>query len=606
MITAENLTRKFKDITAVENISFDINESEIFGFLGPNGAGKTTTIRMLSTLISPDSGKITIDNKDSKIHGEYIRTITGLLTESPGMYEKISAYDNLKYYSSFYNIPDHKINNNIEKYLKMFDLWDRKDDIAGTYSKGMKQKLALSRALIHEPKILLLDEPTAGLDPESAHMVRNFIDSLKKEKTTVFLCTHNLEEASNLSDRVCIIKKKVIRIATLSELQSGERGKRAQIVFSDDADRYVKLMKELSEIKNIQTDKNKATLVIENPDVSNPKVIKKLLKSDCCAKGFKLPGFSGILKQADTRLGKEFAVHARIASGIGGIIHSDELPGYGIKTRDVEKIQKILNTEEYDAFVIAIGKEAVVDGALQTVLERSRKSLDGVQEEVRRALPDGTTEYMRPRPGAARMYPETDVPPVRITCDHLQQIKEDLPERPEERRKRFMKEYKLNVEQTKQVLSSGYENDFERLVKQFPDLKNIIIRTFLNTFSELENDGINTDNIDDKLLIDVFSALSNGKYAKEAVPEILRYLLQNKDASIDKAVETCGLSSTDKKDIVKIVKRIVSKREEFIKKRGTGALGPLMGIVMKELRGKADGKVISKILNDEIQKIISS
>jgi len=279
MITAENLTRKFKDITAVENISFDINESEIFGFLGPNGAGKTTTIRMLSTLISPDSGKITIDNKDSKIHGEYIRTITGLLTESPGMYEKISAYDNLKYYSSFYNIPDHKINNNIEKYLKMFDLWDRKDDIAGTYSKGMKQKLALSRALIHEPKILLLDEPTAGLDPESAHMVRNFIDSLKKEKTTVFLCTHNLEEASNLSDRVCIIKKKVIRIATLSELQSGERGKRAQIVFSDDADRYVKLMKELSEIKNIQTDKNKATLVIENPDVSNPKVIKKLVDS---------------------------------------------------------------------------------------------------------------------------------------------------------------------------------------------------------------------------------------------------------------------------------------------------------------------------------------
>jgi ABC-2 type transport system ATP-binding protein len=277
MITVENLTREFKDVTAVENISFDIDESEIFGFLGPNGAGKTTTIRMLSTLIPPDSGKITIDGKDIRSNGEYIRQITGLLTESPGMYEKISAYDNLKYYSSFYDIPDDRRNKNIEKYLKMFELWERKDDLAGTYSKGMKQKLALSRALIHEPKILLLDEPTAGLDPESAHMVRNFIDSLKEEKTTVFLCTHNLEEASSLSDKVCIIKKKIIRIATLSELQSGERGKRVEIVFKEDADRFTKLMKGISQIKNILTDKNRAELVIENPEASNPMILKKLV-----------------------------------------------------------------------------------------------------------------------------------------------------------------------------------------------------------------------------------------------------------------------------------------------------------------------------------------
>jgi len=279
MITVENLTKKFKDITAVENISFNINESEIFGFLGPNGAGKTTTIRMLSTLISPTSGKITIDKRDPGTDGEYIRSITGLLTESPGMYEKISAYDNLDYYSSFYDISGSRRKNNIEKYLKMFDLWDRKDDLAGTYSKGMKQKLALSRALIHEPKILLLDEPTAGLDPESAHMVRTFIDSLKKEKTTVFLCTHNLEEASNLSDRVCIIKRKIIRIATLSELQNDDKNKRVEIVFSNDADRYIKLMEETSGIKNIQTDKNRAILVIEKPEISNPLIIKKLVDS---------------------------------------------------------------------------------------------------------------------------------------------------------------------------------------------------------------------------------------------------------------------------------------------------------------------------------------
>jgi len=141
----------------------------------------------------------------------------------------------------------------------------------------MKQKLALSRALIHEPKILFLDEPTAGLDPESAHMVRNFIESLKKEKTTVFLCTHNLEEASNLSDRVCIIERKIIRIATLSELQNDDKNKRVEIVFTENASKYIKLLEEIDKIKDIQADNNRAILVIEEPEISNPLIIKKLV-----------------------------------------------------------------------------------------------------------------------------------------------------------------------------------------------------------------------------------------------------------------------------------------------------------------------------------------
>jgi ABC-2 type transport system ATP-binding protein len=239
MIKAENLTKIFGDVTALDNISFHIKESEIFGFLGPNGAGKTTTIRILSTLISPTSGKFTINGKDPKEDSSRIRSVIGLLTETPGMYEKISAYDNLKYFSNFYDISEKKRKNNIEKYLKMFDLWKRKDALVATYSKGMKQKLALSRALIHEPKILFLDEPTAALDPESAHMVRNFIESLKKEKTTVFLCTHNLEEASNLSDRVCIIKKKIIKIASLAELQTNKKYKNVEIVFKDDSKKFI-------------------------------------------------------------------------------------------------------------------------------------------------------------------------------------------------------------------------------------------------------------------------------------------------------------------------------------------------------------------------------
>jgi ABC-2 type transport system ATP-binding protein len=280
MISVKNLTKEFETVTAVQDISFDIDEGEIFGFLGPNGAGKTTTIRMLSNLISPTSGNILIDGKDPKTDGGYIRSIIGLLTESPGLYEKISAYANLDYFSSFYDMQDKQRSANIEKYLKMFGLWQRKDDLAGTYSKGMKQKLALTRALIHEPRILFLDEPTAGLDPESAHMVRDFIENLKKERTTVFLCTHNLTEASSLSDRICFIKKKIIRIASLGELQHHDKHRKVEIVFGDDASRFIPVLKNIKNVLKVDMNKNKAMLLIDEPEKSNPAILRELIANN--------------------------------------------------------------------------------------------------------------------------------------------------------------------------------------------------------------------------------------------------------------------------------------------------------------------------------------
>ncbi len=280
MISVENLTKKFETVTAVKDVSFNIDEGEIFGFLGPNGAGKTTTIRMLSTLIGPTSGKISIDGKDPRKDGAYIRSIIGLLTESPGLYDKISAYANLDYFSSFYDIPDEERKKNIEKYLRMFGLWERKDDLAGTYSKGMKQKLALSRALVHGPKILFLDEPTAGLDPASAHMVRSFIESLKQENITVFLCTHNLTEASSLSDRVCFIKQKIIKIASLSELQSHDKNKRVEIVFKQDAGRYRELLRSISGVNSVDIKDNTASVFVEKPSETNPEMIRQMVNNN--------------------------------------------------------------------------------------------------------------------------------------------------------------------------------------------------------------------------------------------------------------------------------------------------------------------------------------
>jgi ABC-2 type transport system ATP-binding protein len=279
MIQVENLSKKFGDITAVDNVSFEIKDGSIFGFLGPNGAGKTTTIRMLSTLIKPTSGNVIIDGRELLKNGEYIRSILGILTETPGMYEKISAIENLNFFSGFYGIEEIKRKQNIEKFLKMFDLWDRRDDLVSTYSKGMKQKLAIARALIHEPKILYLDEPTAALDPESAFMVRNFIENQKNEKTTVFLCTHNLEEASNLSDVVCIIKNRIIKISTLEDLQRSKKGKKIEILFNQPAGRYTGILEDFTEIINLEVKEDKISFSMENPEKINPAIIKKLVDS---------------------------------------------------------------------------------------------------------------------------------------------------------------------------------------------------------------------------------------------------------------------------------------------------------------------------------------
>jgi len=279
MIKVENLTKKFASITAVDNVSFNVSEGQVFGFLGPNGAGKTTTMRMLATLIKPTEGSIFINGKTPAKDGEYIRSIIGILTETPGMYEKISAYANLDYFSSFYEIEDIRRRQNIEKFLKMFELWDRRNDLVGTYSKGMKQKLALARALVHEPKILFLDEPTAALDPESAFMVRSFIEKLKDENKTVFLCTHNLEEASNLSDVVCIIKNRIIKVSTLEELQRDKKGSNTELILLKDAGRFADILNNMEQVSNITSGGNRIVFSAQEPGKNNPMIIRKLVES---------------------------------------------------------------------------------------------------------------------------------------------------------------------------------------------------------------------------------------------------------------------------------------------------------------------------------------
>jgi ABC-2 type transport system ATP-binding protein len=230
MIVTQGLTKKFKvgkdrePITAVDDLTVNVKEGEVFGFLGPNGAGKTTTVRMLTSLIGITSGTAVVNGLQVGKDDQAIRQSVGILTETPGMYERLTAEKNLSIYANLYGVKDVK--GTVEKYLRMLGLWDRRLDEAGGFSKGMRQKLAIARALLHEPRILFLDEPTSGLDPEASHLVRDFIEELKTQGRTILLCTHNLDEADRLCDRIAIFKTRLIAVDSPENLRKHLYGRR--------------------------------------------------------------------------------------------------------------------------------------------------------------------------------------------------------------------------------------------------------------------------------------------------------------------------------------------------------------------------------------------
>jgi len=275
MIHTENLTKQFKTTLAVDRLSLDIQEGEVFGFLGPNGAGKTTTVRMLTSLIGPTSGKAVVNGFQVGTQDTDIRRTVGILTETPGMYDNLSAEFNLEIYANLYEVPNPK--GQVEKYLRMLGLWDRRQDEAGTFSKGMKQKLAIARALLHEPRILFLDEPTAALDPEAAHLIREFIAELRKEGRTIFLCTHNLDEADRLCDRIGVFKSQLLALDTPSRLRSQLFGRKVVFHLRKSEEALAEILRPLSFVSDARVIENKLLVTLDDPELHNPDIIRVLV-----------------------------------------------------------------------------------------------------------------------------------------------------------------------------------------------------------------------------------------------------------------------------------------------------------------------------------------
>ncbi len=280
MIICEGLTKTFGSITAIQDFNIQIPDGHIFGLLGPNGAGKTTTMRMLSCLIRPTSGKAYIDSYEIGIKedAQKIRGLIGLLPEVPGLYETLGAYKNLDYYAQFYGISKIQREQSIKTTLTNLDLWDRRNEPVGGFSKGMKQKIAIARALIHDPKYIFLDEPTASLDPAAAKIVREYILQLKSKGNTILINTHNLSEAERICDTVALVKNKTVKIGGPKELARGLFARTISITIQNIPPSLLQDISSLDFISQEQVTGHRLILNVKNPEEDNPRVISWLIK----------------------------------------------------------------------------------------------------------------------------------------------------------------------------------------------------------------------------------------------------------------------------------------------------------------------------------------
>jgi ABC-2 type transport system ATP-binding protein len=272
-LTAQYLTRHFGDRVAVEDVSFELEPGQIFALLGPNGAGKTTTLRMLAGLIAPTSGSVRVGGEAmTPGAAPRLRERIGFLTEAPGLWDNLTVRDNLKVYAQLYGM--HDAEKAVSEALALFEIADRSTDRTARLSKGLKQRVALARAIVHRPSIVLLDEPTAGLDPESARDVRELIVAMRGEGRAVLLCTHNLDEVERVADRVAILRSRLVAIGTPKELRQRLFTSRLRIHTSRDADRFADTLR-ASGVSDVRADGN--WLSLSEGTLTTPQIVRMLV-----------------------------------------------------------------------------------------------------------------------------------------------------------------------------------------------------------------------------------------------------------------------------------------------------------------------------------------
>ncbi|RLI36890.1 Glu-tRNA(Gln) amidotransferase GatDE subunit E [Candidatus Bathyarchaeota archaeon] len=329
------------------------------------------------------------------------------------------------------------------------------------------------------------------------------------------------------------------------------------------------------------------------------RVIKRALKAGGVVLALRLPRFAGILAQElmpGHRFGKELSDIAAAWSGLGGIFHTDEMPAYGVSEDEVAALRELVGAGPEDAVVFVAGERERCLKALEVVLERAREALKGVPRETRMALPDGRTRFMRPRPGAARMYPETDIPPVRITPEYVEALRARLPEPPEKTVERLMRDYGLNEKLAWQVVDSERQAFFERVVRETGVPATVVATTLTELLKSLRRDGFDVGKLAEEQLYELFSLVGRGEIFKEAIPEVLKWLCEHEGRSAREALEALDLKAMSEEELRSVVERVVAEKADLVAKMGERAVGPLMGAVMKLVRGRADPAKVRELV----------
>ena len=339
---------------------------------------------------------------------------------------------------------------------------------------------------------------------------------------------------------------------------------------------------------------------------TNCKVIHNALKKGKKALAIKLPSFKGLLKRElapGVRLGSEMADRARFWGRVGGIFHTDELPAYGITNEEADKLKRAMKTKQGDAVVFVVDVPENASDALQAVYDRAKEALSEVPQETRAARPDGTTRYMRPRPGAARMYPETDVPAIPIPEDYIDSLREHLPELPDQRMRRFIESYGLNKKLAKQVLDSRYGKLFEQAAKESRVSPTTIAVTLTETVKALKREGVQIENVSRRQFLELFHLLGLEKVTKEAASDIIAWLSERRKAKVIDAVQALGLEMLSTEELENIVDRVIEENRQLLTERGEKAFGAVMGLTMRKVRGKAMPEAVIKTIKGKLKDL---
>jgi glutamyl-tRNA(Gln) amidotransferase subunit E len=376
-----------------------------------------------------------------------------------------------------------------------------------------------------------------------------------------------------------------------------------------EAQRQSNLLAIASELHDRGTDRSELKELFQ--DVSDVfsstrcRIIQGALKRGNRVLALKLPGFGGLVGRElcpNRRLGTEMADRARFWGGVRGIFHTDEMPGYDISQDEVNALKSRMTASERDGVVIVADAPNRCRMALSAVLDRAKEAFEGVPSETRAADADGTTHFTRPRPGAARMYPETDVESITITQDRLERLKSAMPEMPEAKLKRLMSDYGLNEKLARQLVGADLGDRFELLAQNTEVSPTIVAVTLTETLKSLEREGKNVDVLTDDSLREVFSLIDEGSMMKESMIDVLRWLTDHPDAEPKEALRALKLAPVSKDDLRLIVYYKVEENREMVERMGEKAMGPLMGIVMGSVRGRARPEDVQTLLKEALNR----